>query len=108
LISAGNQFEFYDGNKVRSLLAQCTAAAENPVDAAAAENPLDAAAAVNEPAASTVRGHGQRAGRGYIGAGRVGVGAAVATKNQTKKKICLLFVVVAKELGVANEQALVA
>jgi hypothetical protein len=32
----------------------------------------------------------------------------VATENQTKKKICLLFVVVAKELGVANEQALVA
>jgi hypothetical protein len=29
------------------------------------------------------------------------------TKNQTKK-ICLLFVVVAKELGVDNEQAAVA
>jgi hypothetical protein len=32
----------------------------------------------------------------------------VETKNQTKKKICLLFVVVAKELGVDNEQAAVA
>ncbi|EFX78671.1 hypothetical protein DAPPUDRAFT_105110 [Daphnia pulex] len=51
------------------------AAAENPVDATAAENPLDADAAVNKPAAATVRGHGQRAGRGGIGSGRVGVGA---------------------------------
>jgi hypothetical protein len=33
---------------------------------------------------------------------------AVVTKNQTKKKICLLFVVAAKELGVDNEQAVVA